>query len=101
MHVVGDTQRVSRLLNTWNFKSQSYCIPIRVEELGHEDGSMQRLGEKYIYGTQLLNLSSFTEDKFEYIKLNSKFETTTDMVMPSTSELYGFLKAFFFFQIYI
>jgi len=68
MHVVGDTQRVSRIPNTWNFKSKSYCIPIKVEELGHEDGSIQRLGEKYIYGTRLLDLSTFTEDKFEYIK---------------------------------
>jgi hypothetical protein len=83
MHVVGDTQRVSRLVNTWNLKSGTYCIPIRVEELGHEDGSKQRLGEKYIYGTQLLDLSTFTEDKFEYIKAEviSNMHINTDIPM--------------------
>ena len=37
-------------------------------------------------------------DKFEYIKLRSQADETKDMVMPSTSELYGFLKAFFEFS---
>lgn len=67
MHVIGDTQRVSRIPNTWNFKSNNYCISIRPEELGREDGSKQRF-ERFINGTRLLDLSSFTEDKFEYLK---------------------------------
>jgi hypothetical protein len=68
MHVIGDTQRVSRIPNTWNFKSETFCVPIRLEELGKEDGSKQRLNERFIYGTNVLNLSTFTEDKFEHIK---------------------------------
>lgn len=67
MHVVGDEQRVSRLINTWNLKSGTYCIPIQIEEIGKENGSSQRF-ERYIYGTKLLDLSTYTEDKFEYIK---------------------------------
>jgi len=39
-----------------------------MEELGKEDGSKQRLDERFIYGTKPLDLSTFTEDKFEYIK---------------------------------
>jgi len=67
LHVVGDTQRVSRIPNSWNFKSKSYCIPIRPEELGREDGSKQRF-ERFIYGTKVLDLSTYTEEKFEIIK---------------------------------
>ncbi len=67
MHVVGDTQRVSRIPNTWNHKSNTFCVPIRPDELGREDGKQQRF-ERFIHGTKLLDLSTFTEDKFEYIK---------------------------------
>lgn len=67
MHVIGDTQRVSRIPNSWNFKSNTYCIPIKIEELGREDGSKQRF-ERFIYGTKLLDLSTFTEDRYEYLK---------------------------------
>jgi len=67
LHIIGDVQRVSRIPNTWNFSASKYCIPIQIEELGKEDGSKQRF-EKFIYGTRLLNLSSFIEDKFEYLK---------------------------------
>lgn len=67
LHVVGDVSRVSRVPNTWNFSANKYCIPIKVEELGKEDGSQQRF-ETFIYGTKLLNLSSYTEDRFESIK---------------------------------
>jgi len=67
MHVVGDTQRVSRIPNTWNHKSNTFCVPIRPDELGREDGKRQRF-ERFVYGTKTLDLSTFTEDKFEYIK---------------------------------
>ncbi len=82
MHVVGDTQRVSRLPNTWNLKSNTYCIPIHVEEIGKEDGSKQRIGERYIYGTKLLDLSTFTEDKFEYIKADVLKDMKIDSDIP-------------------
>ncbi len=67
MHVVGDTQRVSRIPNSWNFKSNTYCIPIRPEELGKEDGSKQRF-ERFIYGIKLLDLSTYTESNYGYLK---------------------------------
>lgn len=67
LHIIGDVQRVSRIPNTWNFSASKYCIPIQIEELGKEDGSKQRF-EKFIYGTRLLNLSSFGESQFEYLK---------------------------------
>ena len=68
MHCVGDLARISRIPNTWNHKSNSYCIPIKIEELGIEEDSVQRIGQKFIYGNKILNLSSYTEDKFESIK---------------------------------
>ena len=89
MHVVGDTQRVSRIPNTWNFKSKSYCIPIYVDELGKEDGSKQRF-EKIQYGQKLLDLTCYTEDKFEYIKpeIISDMELNTDIsLIPCISNI--------------
>ena len=67
LHVIGDVARVSRIPNSWNFSAGKYCIPIQIEELGKEDGSKQRF-EKFIYGTKLLDLSNYTEDRYEYLK---------------------------------
>lgn len=82
LHIIGDIARVSRIPNTWNFSANKYCVPIQIEELGKEDGSKQRF-EKFIYGTQLLNLSAFTEDKFEIIKpeIIADMRINTDIVL--------------------
>lgn len=68
MHLIGDVSRILRIPNSWNFKSNSFCIPIKVEELGKEDGSKQRIGQRFIYGNKILNLEDYTESNFEYIK---------------------------------
>lgn len=84
MHVVGDTQRVSRIVNTWNHKSSSYCVPLHMDELGteKEKGVVQRF-EKIQYGSKLLDLSTFTEDKFEIIKpeIISNMHINTDITL--------------------
>ncbi len=69
MHVIGDVQRVSRVPNTYNFKSQSFCVPLSIEDLGteRERGVTQRF-EKIAYGTKLLDLLSYTEEHYNYLK---------------------------------
>jgi len=67
MHIIGNPQQISRIPNSWNFSGGKFCIPIKVEEIGKEDGSTQRF-EKFEYGHKILDLTSFTEEKFEYIK---------------------------------
>jgi len=69
MHLIGDTSRILRIPNTWNFRSKSYCVPTRVEDIGtvEEIGREQRFLE-ISYGSKYLDLSTYTEDKFEYIK---------------------------------
>lgn len=66
-HVIGDTARISRIANTWNTKSNSYCIPIKIEEIGQENASEQRF-EEFWYGTVVPVLSEYTEEKYENIK---------------------------------
>jgi len=66
-HVIGDTARISRIVNTWNTKSKSYCIPIKIEEIGKEDATAQRF-ETFEYGKIIPNLSEYIEEKYEDIK---------------------------------
>lgn len=66
-HVIGDEMRISRIENTFNFKSKSFCIPIRIEEIGQENASKQRF-DKIMYGNKVLDLSEYTEQKCFEIK---------------------------------
>lgn len=83
MHLNGDVARILRIPNTWNFKSNSYCVPITTEEIGKEVGKEQRF-EKFEYGNKLLHLPDYTEDKYEYIKpeivKNMNFQSTIVLI---------------------
>ncbi len=67
LHVVGDAFRVSRIPNTFNLSANKFCIPIKIEEIGIEDADKQRF-KSFQYGTKILDLSSFIEDNYTYIK---------------------------------
>lgn len=67
---VGDTSRMMRVLNSFNFKEhrKCYCIPLEEEELSLEYHKIHKLAEKprfrknYIYGTETFSLNKFKID---------------------------------------
>ncbi len=83
MHLNGDVGRILRIANTWNFKSNSYCVPIKIEEIGTDIGKEQRF-EIFEYGNKLLHLPDYTETVFEYIKpeivKNMNFQSTIVLI---------------------
>lgn len=81
-HVLGDIRRVSRIPNTWHMGAQKFCIPLKVEEIGHEDASKQRF-EKFIYGNVELDLNNYKEEDFEYLKpkIVGNLNISTDVVL--------------------
>lgn len=77
---VGDTSRMMRVLNSFNFGEhrKCYCIPLREEELSlsyskiHTLAERPRFRQKFIYGNGTFSLSNFKIDKAK-IKKKSLF----------------------------
>ena len=73
---VGDTSRMRRVINSYNFKDhrKCYCIPLREEELlldYHEIRALAqkpRFRQKFIYGTKSYSLENFKIDSYKLIK---------------------------------
>lgn len=74
---VGDTSRMMRVLNSFNFGDhrKCYCIPLKEEEIQLEFGDIHslavkpRLREKYIYGDNSFSLEKF---KIDDLKIKKK-----------------------------
>lgn len=75
--VVGDTARMMRVPNSFNFKEhrKRYCIPLKKEELYKpfevlkERAKYPRFGERYIYGEEI---KDFSECKLDTSKIKLK-----------------------------
>ena len=74
---IGDTARMMRVTNSFNFKKyrRCYCIPITIKELDlsfekiRELAQKPRIGKRYIYGTETYN---FTHCKIDQNKIKLK-----------------------------
>ena len=74
---IGDTSRMMRVLNSFNFSEhrKCYAIPLNEEELSlryeqiHLLAFKPRIREKYIYGTRTFSLEKYKIDKY---KINKK-----------------------------
>ena len=81
---IGDTARMMRVTNSFNFKKyrRCYCIPITIEELElsfekiRELAQKPRIGKRYIYGTETYDFSHSkidkTKIKLKQIKIDLK-----------------------------
>jgi len=73
---IGDTSRMMRVINSFNFGTyrKCYAIPIEKEELFlsyekiHALASKPRFREKYIYGTKTFSLEKYKIDKYKITK---------------------------------
>ncbi len=74
---IGDTARMMRVTNSFNFKDyrRCYCIPLKIEELDlpyekiKKLAESSRIGERYIYGTQTYD---FSHAKIDQSKIRLK-----------------------------
>ena len=68
---IGDTARMMRVTNSFNFKDyrRCYCIPLKIDELDlpyekiKKLAEKPRMGERYIYGTETYDFSDCEIDK--------------------------------------
>ena len=85
---VGDTSRMRRVLNSFNFKEhrKCYCISLRESELSLDYNRIRALAEKprfrqkFIYGTESFSLRSYKidEDKIKKKQLLIKIRENSD-----------------------
>jgi len=85
---VGDTSRMMRVLNSYNFGEhrKCYCIPLKEEELSfsynkiHSLAETPRFRERFIYGEEIFSLNNFEidEDKIKKKQLFIQLKDNPD-----------------------
>jgi len=90
---IGDTARMMRVTNSFNFKKhrRCYCIPLKIEELGlsYEEikklAESPRMGERYIYGSETHDFSNCKLDqskiRLKKIKIDLKENVKSDDIL--------------------
>ena len=90
---IGDTARMMRVTNSFNFKKyrRCYCIPITIEELElpfekiRELAQNHRIGKSYIYGKETYDFSNCkidqTKIKLKQIKIDLKENVEADDIL--------------------
>jgi len=120
--IIGDTSRIFRIKNTYNFKAKRYCISIPPEILEDESinedwfyrNSTQQQDFEPWSGENLLNISSFDTNELMYMEYDVQYdlnEIKKDIRIEypefppcvqswlSTPDLHG--KAFFYLVLYL
>jgi len=90
---IGDTARMMRVTNSFNFKDyrRCYCIPLKEEELDlpyekiKKLAEKPRMGERYIYGTETYDFSDCKIDeskiRLKKIKIDLKENVQADDIL--------------------
>lgn len=90
---IGDTARMMRVTNSFNFKDfrRCYCIPLKEEELDlpyekiKKLAETPRIGERYIYGTETYDFSDCKIDeskiRLKQIKIDLKENVQADDIL--------------------
>jgi len=94
---VGDTSRMRRVLNSYNFKEhrKCYCIPLKEEELSLDYHQIRKLAQtprfrqKYIYGTKSYNLEKFKIDSYKLTKKELFVDIEKNLDADKILEKYG------------
>lgn len=86
--VIGDTGRMMRVVNSFNFKParRRFCIPLKEEELDLGWGGIctlsnsPRIGQRFLYGEEEFNIDGFKidKDKIERKKLIVELKDNPD-----------------------
>jgi hypothetical protein len=94
---VGDTSRMRRVINSYNFKEhrKCYCIPLKAEELSLDYHQIRELAQKprfrqrFVYGTNSYNLERFKIDSYKLIKKDLFIEIEKNPVAEIILGKYG------------
>ena len=94
---IGDTSRMMRVLNSFNFGDhrKRFCIPLKEEELSldyhqiRELAKKPRFRQKYLYGTLSYNLDKFKIDEYKLIKKELFIEIDKNPDAEKILEKYG------------
>jgi len=94
---IGDTARMMRVTNSYNFKEhrRCYCIPLKQEELNlsyveiKELAKKPRLKERYIYGNEIYDFSGYKTDQNKVKLKKLKVQLNENLDADEILEPYG------------